>query len=207
MLAERILDAGGRGLYRSTLLPFRLTRRESSDVLLTVSVARTRGVASGAHHVHSLTLHYTTKATCIRHHLLSGWRSAVSEIVSHHFAFLSCWTRIGSCRTSDTWWTIVLTVNGRLRSNSILGRGRARFLRVCASLLHQQLSTKAVLLLMTNGHSSAYQIIVRLCKTEGIRRRSIAWANQVFIETLCVRTGGSLLSCARSHTVTTRLRA
>ena len=63
-----------------------------------------------------------------------------------------------------------------------------------------------MLLLMTNSHSSTYQIVMRLGKTERIWRRSIVWSDEVLVEALRVRTSRSLLCCSGTHSVIIRLR-
>lgn len=177
MLAERILNTLRWRLSGRSLLPFRLAWRKASHILLTTIVWCR--VAS-AHHVHPLTLHDATESAGIRHHFLLVRSWPVREIVSHHFVL----------RTSTVWihsrWATyslrsILTINRRLRSDSVFRRSRARLLRVGSALLHHQLSTEAVLLLMTDIHRTTYQIIVRLSKTKSIRRCSIVWTNQVLV--------------------------
>ena len=136
MLAKRILDARLGGLYWSSLLPFWLARTESSHIRLSIRIPWALLVASRAHHVHSLALHYAAETTGIRHHLLCVRGSAII-VVSHHLLLLPSCARVGGSWAIDTLRRIVLSVNRRLWSDSILGRRRAWLLRVCSTLLHQ----------------------------------------------------------------------
>ena len=192
MLPNWVLH-GARAL---TLLPLRLAGWESPYLLLLPRTCTCRWPSRVAHYVvavQSSTLSdHCGESTSIGQHFLLICASY--KIVGDKTLFLWASLLIALvgiiCTSSCLILPLTLDIDWRLRSYSVLGWGRTRFLGV-TSLLGNHLAIESMLLI--SSHVATEQIIVLLSQTKRVRWRTIDIVATLFGKTLSVWTCWSLL--------------
>ena len=125
------------------LFPFRFTWRITSDLLILCGIIHILALSWTTDYVivmHTLSLgHHATESSSVREHLISITSGKVLT-TNHVLIFVTS----GKLLVLPITW-LTLNINGRLRSNSVFGRSRTRFLRVGSTLLSHTLTANCMI--------------------------------------------------------------